>query len=235
MNKPPFDFLRDGQQHHIALVGGGGKTTLLYELSTEYARQGKRVVAMTSTHMLVPAEKSSWARNEEAVTKLWQQGKYAVVGELEEGSGKLVLPSKALYDFALSNADIIIFEADGAKHKSVKVPRVHEPVILEECDIVIGVVGLEAIGQTWQQACFSWEQAEDWLAIEAEAKITIDKLAQLLLDERGIRKGVATREYYLVLNKLDLLDSPKEAERLRKLLVEKGMDAQHIWIRGKEG
>ena len=42
----------------IAFVGGGGKTTLIYELARELESVGKRVLVTTTTHMLRP--KNEW-------------------------------------------------------------------------------------------------------------------------------------------------------------------------------
>ena len=32
----PFDFVNDGKKHTICLVGGGGKTTVMYELAAAW-------------------------------------------------------------------------------------------------------------------------------------------------------------------------------------------------------
>ena len=37
--------------HVISLVGGGGKTTLLYALARHYSAQGQRVLVSTTTHI----------------------------------------------------------------------------------------------------------------------------------------------------------------------------------------
>ena len=40
--------------HVISLVGGGGKTTLLYALARHYSAQGQRVLVSTTTHIRRP-------------------------------------------------------------------------------------------------------------------------------------------------------------------------------------
>ena len=228
-----FDFLTDGKKHYLALVGAGGKTTLMYELAELYAKQGKRTVALTSTHILVPESKELWARDKEALRALWQRGSYAVLGELEADTGKLIAPAKELYQWVLSEADVLLCEADGAKHKPLKSPRKQEPVIPEACDIVIGVAGLDGLGQSWQEACFGWQEAEPYLAVSPEERVGAVKLAQLLVALWGTRKAVGTRAFYLVLNKLDVVADRQEAEKLYQLLVEDGMPREHIHVRGK--
>lgn len=46
------------QDRVIAFVGGGGKTTLIYELARELESVGKRVIVTTTTHMMRP--KNEW-------------------------------------------------------------------------------------------------------------------------------------------------------------------------------
>ena len=45
-----FPFLAE-KGHVISLVGGGGKTTLMYNLAAHCARKGWRVLAATTTHI----------------------------------------------------------------------------------------------------------------------------------------------------------------------------------------
>ena len=54
----PFDFFSDGKKHTICLVGGGGKTTVMYELAAAWAACGRKVLVLTSTHILQPADGS---------------------------------------------------------------------------------------------------------------------------------------------------------------------------------
>lgn len=48
-----FPFLAE-KGHVISLVGGGGKTTLMYNLAAHCARKGWRVLAATTTHIMQP-------------------------------------------------------------------------------------------------------------------------------------------------------------------------------------
>ena len=45
----PFDFFTDRKKHTICLVGGGGKTTVMYELAAAWAACGRKVLVLTST------------------------------------------------------------------------------------------------------------------------------------------------------------------------------------------
>lgn len=225
----PFDFVNDGKKHTICLVGGGGKTTVMYELAAAWAASGRRVLVLTSTHILRPVD-GSFAANVPAVQNLWQQGRYAVIGTPELATGKLTAPPQDLYEALQLQADVILCEADGSKHHPCKAPAAHEPVLLPDSDIVLAVVGMDALGNSLQQACQRPQPAAALWGCSAEKIIDVQMLTALLLSEQGSRKNVGTRAYYIVLNKCDLLKAAQQEEMLR-LLVGAGMDEHRIWLR----
>lgn len=225
----PFDFFTDGKKHNICLVGGGGKTTVMYELAAAWAACGRRVLVLTSTHILCPAD-GSFAADATAVQNLWQQGRYAVIGTPEFATGKLTLPPQSVYEALKLQADVILCEADGSRHHPCKVPAAHEPVLLPDSDIVLAVAGMDALCRPLAQACQRPQLAAELLDCSAEKIIDAQMLASLLLSEQGARKNVGTRNYYIVLNKCDLLKAAQQ-EEIRRLLVSAGMDEHRIWFR----
>lgn len=225
----PFDFVNDGQKHTICLVGGGGKTTVMYELAAAWAACGRKVLALTSTHILQPAD-GSFAADAAAVHNLWQQRRYVVIGTPEPATGKLTAPPQDLYEALQLQADVILCEADGSRHHPCKVPAAHEPVLLPDCDIVLAVAGMDALGRPLAQACQRPQLAAELLDCSAEKIIDAQMLASLLLSEQGARKNVGTRNYYIVLNKCDLIKAAQQ-EKMLRLLVGAGMDEHRIWLR----
>ena len=225
----PFDFFSDGNKHNICLVGGGGKTTVMYELAAAWAACGRKVLVLTSTHILRPAD-GSFAADVPAVQNLWQQGRYAVIGTPEPATGKLTAPPQGLYNELQLQADVILCEADGSKHLPCKAPAAHEPVLLPDSDIVLAVAGMDALGRPLAQACQRPQLAAALLGCSLDSVIDEQMLAALLLSEQGARKNVGARAYYIVLNKCDLLKAAQHEEILR-LLVSAGMDEHRIWLR----
>ena len=225
----PFNFVTDGKKHNICLVGGGGKTTVIYELAAMWAACGRRVLVLTSTHILHPAD-GSFAADAAAVHSLWQQERYAVIGTPEPATGKLTAPPQDLYEALQLQTDVILCEADGSKHHPCKAPAAHEPVILPDSDIVLAVAGMDALGNSLQQACQRPQPAAELLGCSAEKIIDAQMLAALLLSEQGARKNVGKRTFYIVLNKCDLLKAAQQEEMLR-LLVRAGIDEHRIWLR----
>lgn len=225
----PFDFFTDGKKHTICLVGGGGKTTVMYELAAAWAACGCKVLVLTSTHILQPAD-GSFAADAATVHNLWQQRRYAVIGTPELASGKLTAPPQDLYEALQLQADVILCEADGSKHHPCKAPAAHEPVLLPDSDIVLAVVGMDALGCPLAQACQRPQPAAAFLGCSLDSVIDEQMLAALLLSEQGARKNVGKRTYYIVLNKCDLIKAAQQ-EEMRRLLVGEGIDERRIWLR----
>lgn len=225
----PFDFVTDGKKHNICLVGGGGKTTVMYELAAMWAACGCRVLVLTSTHILHPAD-GSFAADAAAVHSLWQQERYAVIGTPELATGKLTAPPQFLYEELKLQADVILCEADGSKHHPCKAPAAHEPVLLPDCDMVLAVAGMDALDNSLQQACQRPQLAAELLGCSLDSVIDEQMLAALLLSEQGARKNVGKRTFYIVLNKCDLLPVAQQ-EKILRLLVRAGIDERRIWLR----
>lgn len=225
----PFDFFTDRKKHTICLVGGGGKTTVMYELAAAWAACGRKVLVLTSTHILCPAD-GSFAADVPAVKNLWQQGSYAVIGTPELATSKLTAPPQDLYEALKLQADVILCEADGSRHHPCKVPAEYEPVLLPDSDIVLAVAGMDALGRPLAQACQRSQLAAELLGCSLDSVIDAQMLAALLLSEQGSRKNVGTRTYFIVLNKCDLIKAAQQ-EEMRRLLVSAGMDEHRIWLR----
>lgn len=225
----PFDFVNDGKKHTICLVGGGGKTTVMYELAAAWAACGSKVLVLTSTHILRPVD-GSFAANVPAVQNLWQQGRYAVIGTPEPATGKLTAPPQDLYEALHLQADVILCEADGSRHHPCKVPAENEPVLLPDSDIVLAVAGMDALDNSLAQACQRPQPAAALLGCNLNSVIDEQMLAVLLLSEQGARKNVGKRTFYIVLNKCDLLPVAQH-EKILRLLVRAGIDERRIWLR----
>lgn len=211
--------LNDGKKHIVSIVGGGGKTSILYALAKWGAECGKRVLVSTTTKILAP-ESSVFADSPQAAEMLWQRGSYAVIGTKNPG-GKLEF-APALYQLLKDRADLILFEADGAKHLPCKAPRAHEPVILPEADTVLSVVGLDTLGRVLEEICFCPEQVRAVLRMKETGHVMQEAdIVDLLLSEDGGKKSVEDRRYFPIVNKCDI--AMEGGREILRLLEEKGV------------
>lgn len=185
----------------VSLVGGGGKSTLMYFLASECARKGKKVLVSTTTHIWRP-DAGHYARTAAEAEALWAQGKFAVVGTPAE-QGKLRMPEEALLEELMEKADVTFLESDGAKHHPCKVPKVNEPVLHPKSSLVIGVFGLSAVGRPLKEVCFRTGEAMELLGVEEDHILTEEDAAELLSSPMGTRKDAGDRHYCVVLNQCD--------------------------------
>ena len=100
-------------------------------------------------------------------------------------------------------ADIVLIEADGSRRMPCKAPASREPVLLPECDTVLAVAGLSALGRPLREVCFRLDEACALLHTAPDVPLTPELLAALLASEAGGRKLVGERAFCAVLNQAD--------------------------------
>ena len=164
----------------IAVVGGGGKTSLIYRLTDELIDKGKRVIITTTTHMAGESE-LPFARGGDAVRvkELLDKERYVIAAEYEEDTGKYASLTEEKLEELRELCDVMLVEADGAKHHPVKVPEKWEPVIPRCADIVISVIGLDCLGQPISQSAYRMERTSEFLRKSLEAPITEEDIVKI--------------------------------------------------------
>jgi probable selenium-dependent hydroxylase accessory protein YqeC len=215
-----FPFLEE-RDHVISIVGAGGKSTLMDTLAKIYANKGKKVVVTTTTHIGKPKQHPV-AYNTCDLKQLFQKRQIVVAGEDASEYKLRASQQMGITDYQAS-ADIVLIEADGAKHFPSKVPIETEPVIVSESDIVIGVMGMDAIGITLKEGCFRLERAMEVLKTDAQHVMTVADAAAILSSDWGTRKNVENKDYYIVLNKCDNQIRRRYAEEIKELLAARGI------------
>ncbi len=217
-----FPFLKE-PHHVVSLVGAGGKTSLMYALAEQAGKRGRKTAVSTTTHIAVPEHAESreaWPEHPEVLRFRMGQG-VTVYGRpvSEEKLGSL---QESLFCEIIEESEFTLLEADGAKRMCCKVPAEHEPVLLPQSDIVIGVLGLDAVGRRIEDCCFRTQHAVRLLKKPEWEILTEEDLALILTSEDGTRKNVGSRSYFAVLNKADTEERRKSGERILRLLAEVG-------------
>lgn len=225
----------------ISLVGGGGKTSTMYQLADELAEQGKRVLVTTTTHIRCPREGqvSRAGHVRELSGAGWEEGIVTAGTPVrDKNTGVLKLSMMDGLDDVeeterlLRIADVILIEADGARGLPLKVPAGHEPVIVPQTELVIACAGIDSVGQTFGDICFRFAEAGEWLGRQEKDPVTAEDVARILTDERGSRKNVTGRrsgesqaepggrDYRIVINKADTEEKFAEAVRVIRAVPE---------------
>lgn len=216
----------------IAVVGGGGKTSLIYRLTQEFLRMDKKVIISTTTHMAYePKRPFIRGGNPAAVQERIEESGYVIAAELDESIGKFAsLPMERLRELT-SLCDVMLIEADGAKQMPLKVPEAWEPVIPPFADIVISVVGLDSLGKPIRETAFRTERTAELLKKNLDAPVTEGDIVKIVSSICGLFKDVEDRIYRVYLNKADVLSDAAPAQKIVEKLGEAGTVAAYgsLW------
>jgi len=220
-----------GPREHVALVGGGGKTTLMSALADELRLKGKRLITSTTTKVWnwevrnwpnVLFDPSDPASHEELKTVLKKHG-HAFAGRRVLKSRKVGGISPGLADSLYQGTDIdyLILEADGAAGRPLKAPADHEPVIPSSATVVVAIMGLEAMGKPLKKEfVFRPEQFSKITGLNCGERITPNALVRIFQSPEGVFKGApASAKRIAFLNKLDLVADDQEGRALADVLV----------------
>lgn len=183
---------RFDQNTRVALVGGGGKTTLMFQLARDF---GTRVICTTSTHL--------------ALDQLGAADKHLIITDPAEAflpaeaypgkillvTGPLVEPNRVgspppeiltrLANVADEWGCPLIIESDGARKLPIKAPAAHEPPIPDFVNAVIVVIGLSGLGKPL---------VEEWVhRPELYSKLVGLPVGEIL-ESHHLVKGLTSRE-----------------------------------------
>jgi probable selenium-dependent hydroxylase accessory protein YqeC len=220
-----------GAREHVALVGGGGKSTLLLTLARELHERGLKVVTTTTTKMRI--EEGNQAAGtvflrpdggwEEPLTGALEKYGHVFVCLETLASGKAAGIPKSVADaiFQTSRVSHVLVEADGAAGRPVKAPGPGEPVIPDSVTMVVAVMGLDALGAPRTEAgVFRIQRFESITGLKSGGKMTPEVLARLFTHPKGLFKGSpAEARRVAFLNKLDLLDERSTAYELAAAIM----------------
>ena len=215
-----------------AIIGSGGKSTLLKTLGLELMRAGGRVLLCTTAHMFpvagVPWDGSSrrldaspWKPGTlhvpgctcEACAGL-VRGSICQAGALDPETGKLSAPAEPLDQLA-QRFDYVLAEADGSKRLPLKAHAAWEPVIPAATANVVWVVGASGLGKPINEAVHRPELFCERCACEPTDIATPERVAQVLNAEMQAL-GLSTAR--VMLNQADTLADPTMADRFEAAL-----------------
>lgn len=153
-----------------AIIGSGGKTSLLLRLARELSRKGS-VIVTTSTHIF-PPEGIEFSETAAAVDGI------LCVGTPCE-NGKLAAPRQSFAELE-GLTDFVLVEADGSKHLPLKAHLPHEPVIPPNAKRTVCVVGASGLNRPIEEAV---HRAERFFALTGSKIATPTAVALALKKE----------------------------------------------------
>ena len=166
-----------------AVIGGGGKTTLLRVLGAELAAAGQRVLLCTSTKFFpFPDLEDLSDPSEEALAKALEARRLVCAGSPVPGTGKLTAPAIPMARLA-ELAGCVLVEADGPAGRPLKAHAPHEPAIPPEAGQTILVVGASGFGRPITEAAHRPGLYARLAGVPEDAPATPETEAAVLLAE----------------------------------------------------
>ncbi len=215
-----------------AIIGSGGKSTLLKTLGLELMRAGGRVLLCTTTHMFpvagVPWDGSS--RRLDAAP--WKpgalhapgctckacsglvRGSICQAGVLDPETGKLSSPAEPLDELA-QRFDYVLAEADGSKRLPLKAHAAWEPVIPSGTASVVWIVGASGFDKPISEVVHRPELFCERCDCEPTDIATPERVAMVLNAELRMLNLNYAR---IMLNQVDTLADPVVASRFETAL-----------------
>ncbi len=228
-----------GDHEHIALVGGGGKTTLLHTLG----RQLDGSVIMTTTtrmgshqhggfRVVRPEDDPAIQAREEPVL-VWNMSDTTVISRTTERAAvgpKVGGVSPEVCDQLAQLVDHLIVEADGSRQLPFKAPAPFEPVVPTSATKLLSVIGADALGRVISDQCHRPLRVAALARCHPYQRLDPVHAARVLLHPNGPRRARPDgAEYVIVVTKVD--DSTRSlAEELADVLHTREPDLRVVLI-----
>lgn len=216
----------------VVLVGGGGKTTLMFRLADELLEAGHRVVTSMTTKIFV----SQMTR---APARLVLEGERTLLAQLPQAladhghvlvaGGTIVeqdkvagVPPHVVDRIAAQPAvEAVLVEADGSRRLPFKAPAPHEPVIPPSATVVVPVVGADAVGAALTPEHVHRPQLVAALTgVPLGAPVTPEMIATVLAHPDGGAKGLPPGARLMpFINKVEDAASLAAARQIARLLL----------------
>lgn len=192
----------------IAVVGAGGKTTVSSTIGKRLAGMGRKVLFTTTTKIYMPQNDKVYIGKPESIAAA---ASFLVAARrlLDHQKMKGYSPEDIQTISGLHLFDDIVVEADGANRKPIKSPNDTEPVYPPDADLIIGVIGLDSLGQSLSGDVV--HRKELFAAVTGASpgdSVTTDHVLSLINHPDGLFKSAPSSVPKVVfLNKCDTINS----------------------------
>ena len=208
------------QPELIAIVGGGGKTSLMFALANALPGQ---VVITTTTRIFAAQMKLATAvctthDLSQLSQHLAEHGSCLVIGDVQGDKALGVDPLLPGQLLARPDVDYVIVEADGSRMRPIKAPAAHEPVIPPAATLVIPVVGIDALAGPLDKVAHRPEVVRSVIGkpypVDSE-QLSVKSVAVLLTSPKGGMKGVPEGARVIpFINKVETADQLVQARQI---------------------
>lgn len=225
------------QAHSLVnFVGGGGKTILIHKLMEEYCACGP-VLYTTTTRIHPPEAGQGLVVISSENVDLLKLMVDRVSRECGERPYKLAVtrgfmspnllrgvPPDFVNAVDRKSFPMMLNEADGAASFSIKIPREGEPVLMENANYLVPVIGLDCLNQpVGPKTLFRFQTLGERFSLREEEIITPKLAASILMHPRGVcRDWRAGTKILPFINKVDNKSQDAAARDLAILILRNG-------------
>lgn len=191
-----------GPHEHIALVGGGGKSTLLHALGHQLS--GSRILTTTTKMghdqheglevLIAPSPEEAIAAAQSAPVMIWSG--------TEDQKAFGVEPQEC--DRWFTGVDYVIIEADGARRLPFKAPSAYEPIVPSSATLMLSVIGSDALGETINEMCHRPKKVAELADCSPYQELTPERAARVLAHSNGaVREKPEDARFVVVITKVN--------------------------------
>ena len=209
----------------LAIIGGGGKTTSMCAIAQSLKESA--VLMTTTTHIFPVAPPVSRELlldpDESQLQKALSRPGVVCAGVPEDKNGvqRLCPLSAVLLHHAAAQADWVVCETDGANCRPLKLHRATEPVMPDNTDLCLVVIGLSALGKPVSETIHRYDRNPHWAA-NPEQKTTWEEI-RYCIRENITAAGLPKERIYVLLNQTDTLASQAQAEAWQQEVNQMGV------------
>ena len=190
----------------VAIVGGGGKSRLMFELAERLPGRG----VITTTTRIFSKQLSSAAEFCTLADADWParldafESALLVVGRVEGERAVGVAPELPAEMLAHPRVTWVVVEADGSRMLPVKAPGPHEPVIPMGTTLLVPVVGIDALSKPIAEVAHRPERVCAITGLAPEDSLTPAALAHLITaPEGGLKNAASAGRTAVLINKVE--------------------------------
>jgi len=220
----------------VNFVGGGGKTALIHKLMQEYSAQGTALYTAT-TRIHPPDPRAGFAVISSDNIDLLRQVLDSIVISCPDRHFKLAVTRHYLSPTLLRGVPpdfvntldrkcfpILLNEADGCASFSIKMPKDTEPVLMQNAEYLVPVIGSDCLYRPLgPEVIFRWEIFAEHFPGHTGECLTPQLAADILMHPHGVCKDCNTGTKIIpFINKVDTPEQDAAARDLAHKILHNG-------------
>ncbi len=214
----------------VSLMGGGGKTSLLWNIAKKFQESNRDCILSTTTKMWnsAPDFVSITLSNFPHLGN-YKHDTLPLFAKEISNENKLIGYDAELFDTQKWKDELsqsrtknndkhsaLILEVDGSKNTNFKIHAENEPCIPKTTDLLIAVIGMDGIGKSIQSQVHRSELLPSHFQ---NAKFTINILLELLFMKRGYFHHLSPYNHILFLNHKESKTAYEHTRALAKKIL----------------